>query len=295
MKESLKKILKEIGFVRSIYFWIRFVYNNKYFPDFKKPKTYNEKVNYRKRNAHNPLFSICADKIAAKDYVAEKIGVEYIIPNLYTGGNITLDKIQSLLTEHGDCILKANHNSGPVYLLTTNMNQAELKAACDDVNHQLTVDFGKHTNEPWYSDIKPQILVEKRIYPEQGDRDLKDYKFHMFRKEDGTYDTVLHIDFERSMNHSRSFFDENLNWLPFSMQYPCIVTQIAEPTNYQLMLSLAKKLADGFSYVRVDFYNVNGRVYFGELTFAHGSGCEAFTTKAHDLWMGNLWRGDPAT
>lgn len=291
---SIKRTLKEIAFIRNLYFWLRFVYNNKYIPNFKQPKTYNEKVNYRKRNANHPLFSICADKIAAKEYVAEKIGEQYIIPNLYTGSSITLEQIQALLTQHGDCLLKANHNSGPVYLLTTDMSQTELKAACDDVNHQLTIDFGKYQNEPWYSEIKPQVLVEKRIYPEKGEKDLKDYKFHVFKQGDGSYKTVLHVDFNRSTNHNRSFFDEDLNWIPFSMQYPCIRTKIEKPKNYELMLSLVQKLADSFSYVRVDLYNVNGKVYFGELTFAHGSGSEVCTTQAHDLWMGKLWQGDPA-
>lgn len=290
----MKKILKQINSIRNLYFLLRFVYDNKYIPNFKNPKTYNEKINYRKRNADHPLFSVCADKIAAKEYVAEKIGEQYIIPNLYTGSNITLEQIQALLTEHGDCLLKANHNSGPVYLLTTSMSQAELKAACDDVNHQLTIDFGKHQNEPWYSEIKPQVLVEKRIYPEKGEKDLKDYKFHVFKQGDGSYKTVLHVDFNRSTNHNRSFFDEDLNWIPFSMKYPCIRSNLEKPENYEEMLYLTKVLGEPFTYVRVDFYNVGGQIYFGEMTFAHESGDGAFTTKAHDRWMGNLWQGDPA-
>ena len=290
----MKKTLKKIGFIRNLYFWLRFVYNNRYIPNFKNPKTYNEKVNYRKRNANHPLFSTCADKIAAKDYVVSRIGEQYIIPTLFTGNSITVTQARSLLEEYGDCLLKANHNSGPVYLLTEDMSQSELKAACDDVNHQLTIDFGKYQNERWYSEIKPQVLVEKRIYPEEGEKDLKDYKFHVFKQEDESYKIVLHVDFDRSTNHNRAFFDENLNWLPFSMRYPCINTKLNTPRNFSEMLSLAKELASDFSYARVDFYNVNGIIYFGELTFAHGGGGEEFTTKVHDRWMGNLWQGDPA-
>lgn len=290
----MKKMLKEIGFIRNLYFWLRFVCNNKYIPNFKNPKTYNEKVNYRKRNANHPLFSTCADKIAAKEYVASKIGEQYIIPTLFTGNSITVTQARAIIEEHGDCLLKANHNSGPVYLLTTDMSQTELKAACDDVNYQLTIDFGKYQNEPWYSEIKPKVLVEKRIHPEEGDVDLKDYKFHIFKQKDDSCKIILQVDFDRSTNHNRAFFDENLNWLPFSMRYPCIKTKLDTPVNYSKMLSLVKQLANDFSYVRVDFYNVNGKVYFGELTFAHGGGGEEFTTKSHDLWMGNLWQGDPA-
>ncbi|MGO2292962.1 ATP-grasp fold amidoligase family protein [Pseudoalteromonas sp.] len=290
----MKKLLKEIIFIRKVHFWLRFVYKNRYIPNFKNPKTYNEKVNYRKRNANHPLFSLCADKIAAKEYVASKIGEQYIIPNLYTGSCITLEQIQALLTEHGDCLLKANHNSGPVYLLTTDMTEYELKAACDDVNHQLTIDFGKYQNEPWYSDIKPQVLVEKRIYPEEGEKDLKDYKFHVFKQDDGSFKVLLHVDFDRTSNHSRSFFDERLNWLPFSSFVPSVYSTIKPPENYNKMLESAKLLADQFTYVRVDFYNISGDIYFGELTFAPGTGSSAFTSVAYDLWVGNLWQGDPA-
>ncbi len=291
---KMKKILKEISFIRNLYFWLRFVYNNKYIPNFKQPKTYNEKVNYRKRNANHPLFSVCADKIAVKEYVADKIGVQYIIPNLYTGSNITLEQIQALLTEHGDCLLKANHNSGPVYLLTTDMSQAELSAACNDVNHQLTIDFGKYQNEPWYSEIKPQVLVEKRIFPEEGEKDLKDYKFHMFKQEDGTFKIILEVHFGQGYNHTISYFDEELNWLPLTIEYPNIITKIKRPVNYEIMLEKAKQLAGEFTHVRVDFYNVNGNIYFGELTFAKTSGGAIFMHKMFDLWIGNLWYGDPA-
>ncbi|OOF20252.1 glycosyltransferase [Salinivibrio sp. IB872] len=290
----MKETLKKVGFIRNLYFWLRFVYNNRYIPNFKNPRTYNEKVNYRKKNANHPLFSTCADKIAVKDYVASKIGEKYIIPTLFTGSCITVKKARSLLEEHGDCLLKANHNSGPVYLLTTDMTQVDLKAACDDVNHQLTIDFGKYQREPWYSEIKPQVLVEKRIYPENGEKDLKDYKFHVFKQGDNGHKILLHVDYDRSTNHNRSFFDEGLNWIPFSMKYPCVKSSIDEPDNYEEMLYLSKVLSEPFTYVRVDFYNVGGKIYFGEMTFAHENGRGDFSSKEHDLWMGNLWQGDPA-
>lgn len=290
----MKLLLKEIGFLRRFNFWLRFVYNNKYIPNFKVPKTFNEKINYRKRNANHRLFSICSDKIAAKEYVAAKIGWQYIIPNLYIGEDISVEQLQALLCENGDCLLKANHNSGPVYLLSSDMSVRDLKAACDDVNSQLTIDFGKYQNEPWYSDIKPQVLVEKRIYPEEGDRDLKDYKFHVFQQKDGTFKVILEVHFGQSSNHTISYFDEELNWLPLTVEYPNIVTKIQKPKNYELMLEKAKALASEFTYVRVDFYNVAGEIYFGELTFAKTSGKAIFMHRMYDLWMGNFWQGDPA-
>jgi hypothetical protein len=272
---------------------LKFIKNNKYIPNFKNPKTYNEKVNYRKNNPKHELFSICSDKIAAKQWVAERIGEEYIIPNYYVGDSITTAKIKEILAEKGDCLLKANHNSGPVHLLTTDSSDSEIEAACKDVNHQLTIDYGKLSNEPWYSEIEPRVLVEKRLEAESGETDVRDYRFFLFSG-NGITKALLSVYFNASTNLTASYFDEDLNWLPFSIKHPTIHTNLEKPKNFKIMLKLAKELAEPFSHVRVDFYNINGKLYFGELTFAHVSGGGQFSEYKYDLWMGNLWQGDPS-
>lgn len=293
MKQILRILYRNSALLRRWWFWLSFVKNNRYIPNFKNPKTYNEKINYRKNDPKHELFSICSDKIAAKEYVAEQISPDIIIPNYYVGENISFETMKSILEEKGDCLLKANHNSGPVYLLTTESTDQEIKHAVDDVNHQLTIDFGKLQNETWYSDIKPGVLVERRLLPEEGDTDVKDYKFHIFKQNDGSVKVILEIHFEQTVNHSISYFDQDLNWLPITIELPNIVTRIKKPRNYQIMIDYAKKLSEPFSYVRVDFYNVNGEIYFGELTFAKTSGAGIFLNRMYDLWMGNLWHGDP--
>lgn len=280
--------------MRRWFFLYNFIRNNRYIPNFKNPRTYNEKVNYRKNNAKHELFSVCSDKIAAKDWVAEQIGEEYIIPNYFVGSSIAPEKIKEILKEKGDCLLKANHNSGPVYLLTTETSWVDIEAACKDVNDQLTVDFGKLSNELWYSEIKPRIIVEKRLKPEPGEKNVRDYKFHMFKQEDESFKIILEVHFDRGLNHSISYFDQDLNWLPITVEYPSIVTKINKPVNYELMLEKATTLAKNFTHVRVDFYNISGSIYFGELTFAKTSGGAIFMHKMYDLWMGNLWQGDPS-
>lgn len=280
--------------IRRWLFLYRFVKNNKYIPNFKNPKTFNEKINYRKNNPRHPLFSLCSDKIAAKKWVAERIGEEHIVPNYFVGGSITSEKIKEVLTEMGDCLLKANHNSGPVYLLTTESTEHEISAACQDVNGQLLLDYGKRSNEPWYSEIKPMVLVEKRLNPEPGESSVRDYKFHVFRQEDGTFKIVVEVHFDQAINHTISYFDEGLNWLPITIEYPNIVTSISKPINYELMVEKAKVLAKEFTYVRVDFYNIEGSIYFGELTFAKTGGGAIFMNKMYDLWMGKFWHGDPS-
>lgn len=294
LRKIRRKVYWSSPLLQRGWFWWQFVRNNHYFPDFKNPKTYNEKVNCRKREPKNPLFSICSDKIRAKEYVTEKIGPEIIIPNYYVGENIDFETLKRIIKEKGDCLLKANHNSGPVHLLTTGSSDEEIHFSVKDIQRQLNVDFGKRVNEPWYSNIKRGVLVERRLPPEKGESDIRDYKFHIFKQKDGSFKAFCAIDFDRGLNHSRSFFDQEFNWLNLSTYKPNIFTSIEKPKNYALMLSHATNLAQPFSYARVDFYNINGNIYFGEITFAPGSGLlDKFQSKKHDLWMGNLWQEDP--
>lgn len=293
LRKILGVIYRKSSFLRRGWFLVQFVIKNQYIPNFKNPKTYNEKINFRKNDPQNALFSMCSDKIKAKEYVADKISPEIIIPNYYVGGSISFEQMKLIIEKEGDCFLKANHNSGPVYLLTSKSSDQEIDDAIVDVNNQLKVDFGKLQNECWYSDIKPAVLVEKRLQPEKGEGDIKDYKFHVFKQNDGTYKILLEVHFEQLTNHSISYFDEHLNWLPLTIEYPNIVTVLKKPKNYELMVEYAKRLADPFSYVRVDFYNVQGDIYFGELTFAKTGGAGVFLNKMYDLWLGNFWQGDP--
>ncbi|WP_312478918.1 ATP-grasp fold amidoligase family protein [Stutzerimonas nitrititolerans] len=289
----IRKVLKKITLLRKIWFWIRFIKNNRYIPDFKNPKTYNEKINFRKRDPRNPLFSICADKVKAKEYVSDRISSEIIIPSYYVGDSIDLDQMKAIIAEYGDCFLKANHNSGAVYLLTTSSTESEIQAAVDSVSEQLKDDFGLLVNEPWYSNIQRKVLVEMRLRPSPGEVDIRDYKFHVFKQLDGGFKIILEVHYDQKWNHNISYFTEDLKWLPITIEYPNIVTQVEAPANYGVMLEYARKLAEPFSYVRVDFYNVNGAIYFGELTFAKTSGAAVFINRMYDLWLGNFWQGDP--
>lgn len=294
----VKKALEYMSYrsegVRDVWTWARFVRLNGYIPNLKNPRTYNEKILYRKKNAENPLFCLCSDKVRVKDYVAERISSDIVIPTYYEGDTISVGQLKEIIKQKGGCVLKANHNSGHVHILREGYTEESLKNAVEDVCQQLSLDFGKRVNEPWYSCIKPKVLVEQCLSPEVGESSLRDYKFHAFRQLDGTYKLLCAIDFDRSTNHTRSFFDEEFNWLNLAAYKPNIRTVVNKPENYELMCVMAKKLAEPFSYVRVDFYNVNGEIYFGEMTFAPGSGfISNFQSRSHDLWMGNLWQLDP--
>lgn len=293
MLNKIKSYARQIKVFRRNYHLWRFILQSGYLPNYRLPKTFNEKVVYRKRNAKHELFSICADKIAAKDYVKKLIGDEHIIENLLVGETVHLEQLQEILAVHQVCFLKANHNSGPVQRLSSTMSTEEIAKALSSVEKQLDVDYGATKDEPWYSSIERRLLVERALPCSDGES-LLDYKFHVFKQLDGTFKIVLQVNFDTDGVQNNSFFDEKLNHLTISMRFPSIVTVLEKPKNYDQMLNIVKVLAEPFSYVRVDLYNIDGEIYFGEMTFANESGGAAFPSKAYDLWMGNLWEGDPS-
>lgn len=281
----------KISLFKKYFYYYKFLKRNHYLPSLSNPKTFNEKLNYRKFFSKNSLFSLCADKIAVKKYVADKIGEKYIIKTLYQTKHIDSEQIKKQLDLHNSFVLKANHNSGHIYFIDKKTSKEDINKACNALNRELTRDFGKRKNENWYSSIKPEILLEENIKknPQQA---LVDYKFHIFKQNSSEVKVVLCVIFDRGNNSHCSYFDEELNWIPFSQGYPCIITQLTPPKNYTKMLDLAKQLAEPFNYVRVDFYNQEGEIKFGEFTFADGSGFERFSSYEYDLWLGNLWQSD---
>lgn len=292
----MKKILKTIVdvFPASFRSYIYFIVNNRYFPKRKTPETFNEKMFSRKFAWNDSQFSTYSDKLNVKKIITSCVGEEYVIPTVWQGNSINPEDVRGILLEWSEIFLKANHNSGPVFLVTKNTPDETIRSICKDLNRQVQVDYGKKKLETWYSSIPREIFAEVSLTALEGvgKSEILDYKFHVFKQADSTQTAFLHVDFDRHSNHNRSFFDEDLTWIPFSTLYPTIRTKIEPPKNYTLMLDMAKKIASEFQYARVDLYNIRGRIYFGEVTFAHGSSNERFTTYGHDKWLGKHWKPD---
>ncbi len=257
-----------------------------YLPNIDNPVTFNEKVQFMKKNWSDSKLTDYSDKIKVKEIVKNVLGSEFVIDNLYVGDKLTKDILLRTLNDNPNgIVVKANHNSGPVHILNGNEADSKLDYVVDSINEQLLEDFGLRANERWYSNIKPKVLIEKRLI---DPFELKDYKFHVFNSDAGPK-VFLHVDYQRGSNHNRSFFDENGKWLPFSTLYPTVVTELEYIGKFDEMKRMAIQLASAFDYARVDFYFVDERIYFGEVTFAHGGGFEKFTTKAYDTYLGRHW------
>ncbi|MFT6989209.1 MAG: hypothetical protein ACJASL_001177 [Paraglaciecola sp.] len=282
MKGLLKKLVLLLPLKLQIF--LNFKVRIGYFPKLSKPRSFNEKIQHRKLYDDNPLFSICSDKFEVRNYVESKIGEEYLIPLLFVGDEISEQELRNL---QGNYVVKATHDQGSVFLKKDD-DTPNFSSVASQFNKALQCDFGRFSGEPWYSKIPPRIIVEEFISNDTNERP-RDYKFHVFKNEDG-FVTYLAVDFDRGDGMTRNFYDRNGTRLPFGCNHPTNEKSIDEVKNLQKMFDLAEELASDFDYVRVDFYNVDGKIYFGELTFAPQSGFNLFYPPLYDFEFGSHWQ-----
>ena len=188
----------------------------------------------------------------------------------------------------GKFVIKTNHDSGGVWVVT-DKSQLDFEKVKLEIDERLSKDFGKRLFEPWYSHIERKVVVE--AFLDDGKNSVpEDYKFHVFKSK-GQTRLILQINYSRAnkKDHNRTFYDEHLNVLPFSWPKPNNFVEVDRVENFDEMKRLAIKLAEDFNYVRVDFYNLNGKIYFGELTFAPTSGYKPFDDVKYDQLLGSYW------
>lgn len=250
-----------------------------------EPKTLNEKLQWYKLNFKHPLIVQCADKYAVRFYVSKTIGDDYLIPLLFH-----TDNPKGIIPENlpdSPFIIKANHTAGTNHIIR-DKKKANWKKIQNDCRWWLNLNY-YHSQKEWqYNKIKPRIVVEKLLLDIEGNIP-SDYKLHYF---DGKFE-FLQLDIGRFTTHKRLFFDENWTLLPFTWRKDRkgyaewdIEIEIEKPKHFEQMIKLGEKLAKPFPYVRTDFYYVNDKIYFGELTFHHGGGYEHFTPEEFDLFYG---------
>ncbi|OBY11661.1 ATP-grasp fold amidoligase family protein [Clostridium paraputrificum] len=244
-----------------------------------KPKTYNEKLQWLKIHDRNPLYTTMVDKYAVKDYVSKIIGEEYIIPTLGVWDNF--DDIDfSILPDQ--FVLKCTHDSGGL-VICRGKSKFDIKSAKKKINKSLKSNFYYSGREWPYKDVKPRIIAEK--YMEDKTGQLPDYKFFCF---DGDVKAMfIATDRSNTVEETKfDFYDMDFNHLPFTNGHPNSIKKIECPKSFEKMKNLAKKLSEGIPQVRVDFYDIDGDVYFGELTFSHWSGMMPFKPEAWDETFG---------
>lgn len=246
------------------------------------PKTFSEKLQWLKLYNRKPEYTQMVDKYVAKKYAASIIGEEYIIPTL--GVWDSFDEIDfDVLPDQ--FVLKTTHGGGNTGVVickdkaTFNRNEANTK-----LQRSLKQNIYRTLREWPYKNVKPRIIAEKYIVDSQGE--LNDFKFSCY---DGNVTDVM-ICMERSSGDTKFyFFDKNWQLLRYNkrgLAAPEGFT-VPKPENMDLMFRLASELSKGIPYLRVDLYNVDGKIYFGETTFFPQSGMDANLLPETDLLFGS--------
>lgn len=248
--------------------------------NLKDPQTFSEKLQWMKLYNRRPEYTVMVDKVKAKEFVAGILGEEYIIPTLSVWENP--DEIDfAQLPER--FVLKVNHNSGTGMYICRNKSEMDVEKVKAELKKGLAEDYYKKNREWPYKNVPRRVFAEKYMEDEYGE--LRDYKMFCF---DGEV-KALFIATDRSKGDHAvkfDFFDENFKHLPFTNGHPNAETTPQKPESFEEMKRLAQKLSKGIPHVRIDFYDINGRIYFGEMTFFHWSGLVPFVPEEWDYKFG---------
>ena len=257
-----------------------FFHNNKYYPNFDKPESFNEKIHWLKLNYHNSLITKCCDKFKVKEYSREVLGKDICVPTIASWtnvNNINFDKLPNKF------VLKVNWSSGYNIIVKdkTTLNINEIKHRINQWMQPYNNSY--YVNFNWgYKDMKPVIYAEE--YLDELDKDLPDYKFLCYNGEPKN----LFVVSNRFKKMKVDFFDMDWNHLPFKRKHPTSKNPPKKPENFEQMVEIARKLSKPFPFVRVDIYSVKNKLYIGELTFVPGGGLEPFTPVEWDYKFGKM-------
>ena len=287
LNSIIRKIRRRIILAFAKYFSDRkflemiFPLNVGYKLNLDEPRSYNEKLQWLKLFDRNPSYTQMVDKIEAKKYVASIIGEEYIIPTLAEYERAEDIDFDSLPNQF---VLKCTHDSGGIIICKDKKN-LNRKATIKKLNKWLKINYFYQNREWPYKNVKPRIICEEYKVDESG-YELKDYKWFCFNGEV----KALFIATDRSNPNVETkfdFYDADFNHLPFTNGHPNSSNDIRKPTSFDKMKELASKLSKDIPHIRVDFYDINGKIYFGELTFFHWSGTVPFNPKKWDYIFGS--------
>ena len=284
---SVKSVLRRAMGLLPDEMFIRLNYlrRMKRLPDLKNPTTYNEKLQWLKLHDRQPLYTQLVDKYAVRRFVAERIGGEYLIP-LVGGPWDSFDEIDfDALPEK--FVLKCTHDSGGL-LICRDKRALDREKARRRIAQSLQQNFYYHNREWPYKDVRPRIIAEAYM-EDASTSELRDYKFFCF----GGEPKMLFVASDRQTAGEETkfdFFDMDYNHLDLRNGHPNAAVPPEKPAQFGLMRELAQKLSQGIPHVRVDLYEVNGRVYFGEMTFYHWSGMVPFDPPEWDERLGSWIR-----
>jgi hypothetical protein len=264
----------------------RFNRSQGYNLNLENPKTLNEKINWLKLNFSHKNETIFADKFAIRDFVKKSFGDEYLIPLVYETRKPS--SIKPEIFPDYPVIVKANHDSGS-YRIIRDKNSVDWSKLQTDCRFWLTRNYYWVEREKQYKNIVPRIIIEKLLITKDGKIPF-DFKLNCIN---GKVE-FIYVSVDREGDNKRNIYDRNWNPLNFTwagknkdvskLRGP----EIPPPVNLDRMIEIAEKIASEFYYVRIDFYDVDGKIYFGEITQHHGGGFDCIRPFEWDLKFGEM-------
>ena len=250
--------------------------------NLKSPVRYTEKLQWYKLNYRKPIMTKCSDKYSVREYVSEK-GLSFLLNGLYSvydsAEEIDFDKLPNSFA------MKMNIGSGMNYFVSDKKREDlnQLRHIAEEWFNSDSCSYGREWGD---YDIKPRIVFEELLPLDERD-DLPDYKFFCFNGE--PYCLYTMIDYTKNHENGRlGFFDIDFNLLPYHRKdFKPIEEQLPIPKNFDKMVEYARVLSKGFPHVRVDLYDISGRIVFGEMTFYNASGYTIFEPDEFDYIMGD--------
>lgn len=254
-------------------------------PDLDNPLTFSEKVQHRKLHDRDPLYGTLVDKAAAKAYIDAKLGAPYAVPAYWTGTDLsTVDWSKVRLP----AVVKPTHASAQGRFL---YNEADIDAlvAENPLPAWLKLDHARYNREWAYSQVRPQVVIEKMLTANGGVP--WDYRCFTF----GGRVFCIQVDVRHEGKGYSSFYSRDWRPMPFlDVDYlPPFPGELPRPKRYDEMLSVAERLGEGLDFVRVDLYAGDDWVHVGELTLYPGGGFENYRPAEFDRILGDQWKTKP--
>lgn len=248
--------------------------------DLKNPITYNEKLQWLKLYDRNPLYTKLVDKYRMREYVADKLGKEYVIPLLQVWDNPEDIDFDALPDQF---VLKCNHNSGKGMCICRDKSALDYRAVKKGLIEGFKENFYLNSREWPYKNVPRKIICEQYMTDGAAALGLTDYKFFCFHG----VAKIMYISHDYSDDPRTDFFDMDFNHLPIQIIDPPADVTPQKPEQFEEMRRLAEILSKDIPHVRVDFYLIQGRIYVGEMTFYHSAGFSRITPDEWNLRMGS--------
>lgn len=246
------------------------------------PRTFNEKLQWLKLYDHNPIYNTLVDKYRVKPWVAERLGEKHVSKTYAMWENAEDIDISGLPDRF---VLKTNHDCGGV-AICSDRSTFDLEAAKKKLAKHLKINYYWRTREWPYKDVKPCVFAEEYLDPNTDDGDLHDYKFYCFDGEP----KMMFVASGRAAGDTRfDFFDMDFNHLDIKQSHAKNADKpIEKPLTFNSMVEAAMTLSNGIPHVRIDFYEINGQMYFGECTFFDSGGFGPFDPEEWDEKLGSM-------